>query len=1334
VTETNHRLIVVLGMHRSGTSAITRALKVLGIDLGDRLLSAADGDNDKGYWEDIDFNTLNIEMLHALDKDWYHTSPIDQIDLEILNKRGYFLKAGKLLNEKLKDKQLFGLKDPRMAKLLPFWKDVFAKCDINVNYVLAIRHPLSVVKSLEKRGWESRERSYLLWLNHVIASLSLTDSNARVLVDYDHLMRDSANELARMAQSLTLSIDKKELAYYQSEFLDPGLQHSEYQPKDSSLDPCCPALAAEIYLKLQDVISETGCADDKAFQHQVTQWTDEYNRLRPILAHIDHAVVQSMQAEHQQTQKESENLDLRKNNVELDGLATLLRGEKNESETARAKLKESLLERGEQITESRRQLIEYDGLVHKLNRDITGLNEDVTNRDDQIAESRRELIEYNGLAQKLNGDVAELNEIVRDRDTKIEADRLELINYDGLAQKLNADVAELNEIVTDRDTKIEADRLELINYDGLAQKLNGDVAELNKIVTDRDTKIEADRLELINYDGLAQKLNGDVAELNEIVIDRETEIEEHLRALVALKDTITEQESQLEANLRQLVENDGTFETLNRNISALTEEIGISHQHANTQVEILNHREHEATDLREALIKLETLCEHRLREIETLTIHLSETHASTSWRITSPIRLVKNTCTSLYSNMFRTSKKNNGFNADWYLEQNPDVKISGHDPLAHYLQYGEAEGRAPRPASFFSRNRNRLQILTSLTSEVIKETGGIYPALKKAGGIIQREGWVGFRRRILHSYNVRFNKPAIEQDYINWIDQYDTLTADSRSYLAEKCKNFSHQPLISIVMPVYNANSIWLAEAIESVCNQIYQNWELCIADDASTDKSIRPLLERYAAQDPRIKLVFREQNGHISATSNSALEIVEGEWIALLDHDDLLSEHALFWIADCIDKNKSVQMIYSDEDKIDEGSVRSSPYFKCDWNIDLFYSQNMFSHLGAYRTNLVNSVGGFRLGIEGSQDYDLALRCIEKIDQDDIKHIPRVLYHWRIHAESTASSSDAKPYAMIAGERALNEHFERSGIHATAELLGHGYRTRYALPSELPLVSLIIPTRDNLFLLKQCIKSILEKTNYPNYEILIVDNGSVEPDAVKYLKKIQKNPLIRVIHDDRPFNYSALNNQAVAQAKGEIVGLLNNDIEVISKDWLDEMVSLALQENAGAIGARLLYPNDTVQHAGIILGFGKERVAGHAHIKFSKSDFGYFGRATLMQSFSAVTAACLVIRKDIYDEVEGLNENELGVGFNDVDFCLRVRAAGYKNVWTPYAELYHHESASRGHEDDAEKRDRFEKEVEYMQACWGDVLLSDPAYSPNLTLDYGDFTYAWPPRLEQLA
>jgi len=494
----------------------------------------------------------------------------------------------------------------------------------------------------------------------------------------------------------------------------------------------------------------------------------------------------------------------------------------------------------------------------------------------------------------------------------------------------------------------------------------------------------------------------------------------------------------------------------------------------------------------------------------------------------------------------------------------------------------------------------------------------------------------------------------------------------------------------------------------------------------------VRPILERYAAEDDRIKVVFRKSNGHISAASNSALQLASGEFTAFLDHDDLLAEHALFWVVDAIARRPDAQLIYSDEDKIDEADRRSDPYFKCEWNEDLFYSHNMICHLSVYRTGLVHELGGLREGFEGAQDYDLALRCIEKIERRQIVHIPRVLYHWRIHQGSTASGSIDKPYALGAGEKAINQHLQRQGITGVVEPLIdlRMYRVRYQLPKSLPMVSLIIPTRNGLRLVRQCIESITKKTTYRNYEILLVDNGSDDQETLRYFESLEANGKVHILRDNRLFNYSSLINAAVTSASGEVLGLVNNDIEVISPEWLSEMVSQALRPEVGAVGARLWYPDETLQHAGIILGI--RGVAGHAHKYLRHHQSGYFARAKLIQSFCAVTAACLVVRKEVFQNVGGFNQ-VLQIAFNDIDFCLRVREAGYRNIYTPYAELYHHESATRGNEDTEEKDIRFLKESAYMRQRWGDLLLNDPAYSPNLTLEHQDFSLAWPPRLEIL-
>jgi GT2 family glycosyltransferase len=611
---------------------------------------------------------------------------------------------------------------------------------------------------------------------------------------------------------------------------------------------------------------------------------------------------------------------------------------------------------------------------------------------------------------------------------------------------------------------------------------------------------------------------------------------------------------------------------------------------------------------------------------------------------------------------------------------------------------------------------------------LLRSSGGFAVLMRKALRVYSQEGFSGVSTQLKRLYVPILGSELNRNDYAEWVRRYDTLSDAMRRAIRERVAVMAAPPLISVVMPTYNPSLAWLEEAIASVRNQLYPHWQLCIADDASTNPAVRPLLERLASEDDRIKVIFRPVNGHISAASNSALELATGAWVALLDHDDVLPEHALYCVASAILERPDARLIYSDEDKINEQGMRFSPYFKTDWNPELFLSHNMICHLGVYRRDVLTEIGGFRVGFEGAQDYDLALRFIERIEPAQIHHIPRVLYHWRMHQGSTAAAAEAKPYAMLAGERALNEHLQRRGIAGRVELVAAGYRTHYQLPETLPLVSLIIPTRNGLELVRQCVESITQKTDYPNYEIILVDNGSDDPAALDYFAVLARDNIVRVLRDDRPFNYSRLNNDAVAQAKGDVIALINNDVEVISPDWLSEMVGLVMRPEVGAVGAKLLYPNGTIQHAGVAVGLGG--VAGHLHKHIDRNADGYCKRAKLASAFSAVTAACLLVRRSVYQEVGGLNETDLTVAFNDVDFCLRVREAGYRNVWTPYAELYHHESATRGYEDNPVKQARFAAEVQYMMTRWGQQLLEDPYYNKNLTLDHEDLSLAWPPRV----
>jgi glycosyltransferase involved in cell wall biosynthesis/SAM-dependent methyltransferase len=569
------------------------------------------------------------------------------------------------------------------------------------------------------------------------------------------------------------------------------------------------------------------------------------------------------------------------------------------------------------------------------------------------------------------------------------------------------------------------------------------------------------------------------------------------------------------------------------------------------------------------------------------------------------------------------------------------------------------------------------------------------------------------------------------RDYAEWVRLYDKIDDGDRRAITAAVGDMTSRPLISVVMPVYNTPEAYLRAAIDSVRQQLYPNWELCVADDASTAAHVSSILEHYRAIDPRIKVRYRSENGNISAASNSALALATGSFIALLDHDDVLPEHALYMVAAILNSDPEVDLIYSDDDKIDENGQRFDPHFKSDWNPDLMLSQNFFSNLGVYRRSLIEKVGGFRRGYEGSQDYDLVLRAQSRTTPDRIRHIPHILYHRRAIPGTRAFGPEEKECAVESARHAIRDHLKERRITAnvSASRCPSFHRVRYALPEPVPRVTIIIPTRDRVDLLRRCIEGLLHRTDYPDIEILIVDNQSKDSATHDYFDRVVGDKRVHVLSHEMPFNFSAINNFAASRAAGSVLCLLNNDVEVINSDWLDEMVSHALRPGVGAVGALLYYPDGQIQHAGVVIGRGG--IAGHIHTGLRRGEFGYFGRAAILQNLSAVTAACLVMSKAVFDEVGGLNEKDLTVSYNDVDLCLRIREAGYRIVWTPYAELYHHESASRGSDADPDNIARSDAEASYMSRRWSHILKCDPYYNPNLRLDGPAFGLAFPPRVD---
>ena len=627
------------------------------------------------------------------------------------------------------------------------------------------------------------------------------------------------------------------------------------------------------------------------------------------------------------------------------------------------------------------------------------------------------------------------------------------------------------------------------------------------------------------------------------------------------------------------------------------------------------------------------------------------------------------------------------FDEPWYLKTYPDVAEVGMDAVEHYFLHGAREGRDPGPY-FSTRDYQAKHPETS--------ANGQNPLLHQI-----KPDW-----RFLSK--------------VKLATVLDEITVGDRVAIKKHIAAFAQYPFISVVMPVYNTPEKFLRQAVASVQAQLYPHWELCIANDASTDQCVASVLEELAEHDSRVKIVHRATNGNISAATNSAMQLAAGEFIALLDHDDLLHETALYEIAAEINAYPDADVIYSDEDIIDGNGKRSGAYHKTDFNPELLLGQNMVSHLGVYRHSLVKKLKGFREGFEGSQDYDLILRVWAVSSINRIRHIPAILYHWRQGTSTRSFSENRLEQCTQSARKAIHQFLD--GRITGAKVLpvkGHeSYsRIQYQLPVPEPLVSIIIPTKDRADLLKVCTHGILNKTSYKNLELLIIDHQSSKAETLSLFAELKMDRRVRIISFTGDFNYSAMNNQAAEVAQGTVLALLNNDIEVIDAEWLSEMVSHVVRLDIGAVGAKLYYPDYRIQHAGVVVGLGG--VAGHAFHQQPRRTRGYSCQAVLTRAVSAVTGACMVIRKSVFDEVGGFNAKNLPVAFNDVDLCLKVQAHGYRNVWTPFAELIHHESLSRGAENTHEKKARFKKEAEYMRETWRDVIENDPFYNPNLTLIY---------------
>ena len=1257
---------MVLGMHRSGTSALAGTFSQLGLSLGDELMPATADANPKGYFEHMGVVQVHERLLAAFGMDWADPRPLPESWLRHPATRQARAELEALLQPLLAGGDTVVIKDPRTCRFVPLWRELLAGLGVQAHFAFIARHPVEVAASLRRRDGMSEYRAGLLTLAHQMEAEQASRGASRVFLTYEALIADWQAQVARCRAVFGADVLPEPAANAAAVdgFLDAQLRNHR---------------ASEVFALEPDVVEAYRCFDAAASTGE-----------QQLAATMD-AIRARFEA-----------------------------GRRGYAAAMEATLSALELDHGRHVPAWSRGL----ALASAWNAPPSPLQPLPVPK-----------VYFRGAGQGY------AEERSSDGTLALQADGSYLLAVEvavGLPlQRLRFDpdsqagVYQLLGLAVDgRAVEDVAALATVIHQQRLPAEETGTVAWAS---ADDDPWLELD------LSALAASPAGSAPRRLEVRFQRVTAASQALQAsqaqsrvlradVGALAEQMASQASQAQAS------QDAQLAALLAQVGALSVMVGELKQRSDRPLL------------------------HRLgRKLQLRALRKAQRGAG--WPL--PLQPLAN-ASATGDGYWQASNCDPQFNAclqeafggsppaGWYLLDlqararqgqldNPCLYLDYGNGMAHAEQVGLMPYMGARSQTVLYLRAGLCAMRLDPTDEdacfqlqaslrplgrwaalrcMLQQTRQLqYPTLSRAGlvrrllGRALRLGPGGLRAQIVADYRALPSPQA--GDYAKWLRRAEPVVSAEQA--AARLAVLPRRPLLSVVMPVYQAPERWLRKALDSVLAQHYPDWELCVSDDASPSPHVRAVLQEYQQRDPRIKVVFRAQNGHISESSNSALEVASGDYMVLLDHDDELHPEALLLVAETLGRHPDAQLLYSDEDKIDEDGRRFDAYFKADWNYDLFLGQNCISHLGIYALPLVREIGGFRKGLEGSQDWDLALRCIERIRPEQIVHIPRVLYHWRAIQGSTALAAGEKNYAVVAGRRAVAEHLQRTGQDGEVSILPASMmRVQRALPAPAPKVSLVIPTRDRVDLLRVCVDSILERSSYPDYEILIVDNGSVEPQTLAYFEQVGARDNVRVLPYPGEFNYSAINNFAVAQARGQVIGLVNNDIEVISADWMEEMVSHAMRPDVGAVGAMLYYPDDTIQHAGVLVGLCG--VAGHIGSCQPRGSAGYFGRMLLAQQLTAVTAACLLVRKSVYDEVGGLDE-QLRVAFNDVDLCLRIDAKGYRNLWTPFAELYHHESASRGLEDNPVKQARFASEVEFMCKRWDARLQRDRAYNPNLSL-----------------
>jgi len=1298
--------LIVLGMHRSGTSALAGTFSMLGFSLGDDLLPAVADDNPKGYFEHNQVVAVHDRLFASFGMDWQDLRALPQGWLQRPATRQARSELREILTALMADGETAVIKDPRLCRFVPLWRELFAEMGVNAHFAFIARHPVEVAASLRRRGSMSDYRAGLLSMAYQMEAEQATRDASRVFLTYEDLIADWRTQIARCHAAFGMGpvpADPVSTAAVDG-FLDAQLRNHR-ATEEFALDPD----AVAVYHCIQSAAH--GEADELPAVFDEIRPRFEASR-RGYEAALDTALSAIDLDRQRHVPAWSEGLGLA-NAWNAPPMAAL------PASASRLYLRSNDGSYSEDGMLAAHATMAADGIAHAAFVVEPALPMDRLRFDPESQAGAYAVVEL-----RIGGQTV----------TDLPA-RVKVMHEHRLAPSVGDQVAWASD---DDDPWMELDLagLEHLRTTGHPVEVELRFRRLTAFAVAEEAAAMRHSRQLERMDVLQKTVEDRAAGF----MQGQASLADYAQQAHARQIDFMQQAhaAQVELVRQTLASHMARHDALASQLGVLSGVLMELKQRSDRPVLYRLGRQWRARKLRSA-------------------------QRAAGWKV-----LVEPTANvALSSNgRWRSSQRDPQFSLrmagpqmsealvppGWYVLTIDGRVYEGR--LANPCLYpchgcgtqdSERVGLLPYDAAgrsetvvYLAAGLRSLRLDPSDEDACFDMDVRLRPVTRPAawvhmmrgvhrargGGLANgtRLSWSmlvtgltaglgAVRQQCLIDY--RALQSRLSSDYARWIGRNEPVS--SPADVAARLAALPRRPLLSVVMPVYEAPERWLRRALDSVIEQHYPDWELCVSDDASPSPHVRRVLEEYQRRDRRIKVVYRQKNGHISESSNSALEVATGEYMVLLDHDDELHAEALLLVAEAACSAPDAKLIYSDEDKIDEDGRRFDPYFKADWNYDLFLGQNCISHLGVYSLPLVRELGGFRKGLEGSQDWDLALRCVERIAPGQIVHIPRVLYHWRAIQGSTALAAGEKNYAVVAGRRAVEEHLQRTGQAGEVSILPASMmRVKRPVPVPAPKVSLVIPTRDRVDLLRMCVDSILERSTYPDFEILVVDNGSVEPGTLEYFARISGLANVRVLSYPGEFNYSAINNFAVAQARGEVIGLVNNDIEVISADWMEEMVAHAMRPDVGAVGAMLYYPDDTIQHAGVLVGLCG--VAGHVGSRHPRGSQGYFGRMLLAQELSAVTAACLLVRRSVYEEVGGLDER-LRVAFNDVDLCLRIREKGYRNLWTPFAELYHHESASRGLEDNPVKQARFMSEVAFMQERWGEALQRDPAYNPNLSL-----------------